>query len=124
MSMIRSGKSILIHPKFRQAIETVATDANNHMYAAAAKANLSPEDVDETLKNNNQNSFMAQTEELKQNKETDFANRQQGKHKEYAEKAREKRRSIGKSELIISKGRNSSYKLPLKPRPTISRSRS
>ena len=107
--------------EIRQAIETVATDANNHMYAATAKANLSPK-RDETLKNNNQNSFMAQTEELKQDKETDFANRQQGKNKEYAEKAREKRRSIGKTELMISKGRNSSYKLPLKPRPTISRS--
>jgi hypothetical protein len=82
--------------EIRQAIEQIATDANNQMYAVAAKANLSPEDIDETLKNNSQNSFMAQTEELKQDKETDFANRQQGKQKEYAEKAREKRRTIGK----------------------------
>lgn len=82
--------------EIRQAIEAIATDANNRMYAATEKTGLSPEDLDEMLKNNSQNAFMSQTEELKQDKETDFANRQQGKQKEYAEKAREKRRTIGK----------------------------
>jgi len=78
------------------AINAVANDANTRMYKAGAAAGLSPGDVDESLANRKQGQFMAPTEELKEQKETEVSGRKTEKAREYGARHREKIRTIGK----------------------------
>lgn len=78
------------------AIETIAKDANDHMYALAGQEGITPDNIEEALGSKRQGEFMAPTEEIAVNKEIDFANRKQQNQKENEKKSRNKRNSVGK----------------------------